>query len=156
MDKPEGIAGLEAVGIGEAGTGAGPAGVDGVLGTGFGGCGVAAAVVEGFVSRAGFLQTLDENPNAGTAAGGDEARGAYLSRDASARLASKESSRTGSLAGSRGGSLGTSRRPSLALKGSVTTDERREYESTGGPRRSDADGWCAECGVDGPVGVPGM
>jgi len=89
------------------------------------GLGVAAAAVLGFTSRVGFLQTLD--PKAGTAAGGDEARGAYLSLDASARLANKRSSLPGS------------RRESLAADGSMAIDERREYESTWGPSRSAGD-----------------
>lgn len=79
----------------------------------------------GRTSSVGFLQTLD--PKAGTAAGGDEARGAYLSLDASARLANKRSSLPGS------------RRESLAADGSMATDERREYESTWDPRRSAGD-----------------
>lgn len=90
--------------------------------TDFGG---GAAAVLGFTSSVGFLQTLD--PKAGTAAGGDEARGAYLSLDASARLANKRSSLPGS------------RRESLAADGSIATDERREYESTWGPNRSAGD-----------------
>lgn len=89
------------------------------------GLGIAAATVLGFTSSVGFLQTLD--PKAGTAAGGDEARGAYLSLDASARLANKRSSLPGS------------RRESLAADGSMATDERREYESTWGPSRSAGD-----------------
>lgn len=74
-----------------------------------------ATAVFGFTSRVGFLQTLD--PKAGTAAGGDEGRGAYLSLEASARLANKRSSFPGS------------RRESLLVNGSTATEERREYES---------------------------
>lgn len=74
-----------------------------------------ATAVFGFTSRVGFLQTLD--PKAGTAAGGDEGRGAYLSLEASARLANKRSSFPGS------------RRESLLVNGSMATEERREYES---------------------------
>jgi hypothetical protein len=74
-----------------------------------------AAAIFGFTSGVGFLQSLD--PNAGTAAGGDEGRGAYLSLDASARLANKRSSFPGS------------RRESLLVDGSTATEERREYES---------------------------
>ena len=66
----------------------------------------------GFASSAGFLQTL-ENPKAGMAAGGDEARGAYRSLDASARLAKRSF-------------LSDSLRASFALRGSVAIDERRE------------------------------
>lgn len=69
----------------------------------------------GFASSVGFLQTLE--PKAGTAAGGEEARGAYLSLDASARLASSKSSLPGS------------RRESLAADGSIAIEERREYKS---------------------------
>jgi hypothetical protein len=83
---PEDTPTLGAVGItgaiGGADSGAGTTGTEGVAETGFGTC--TAAV--GFASKAGFLHTL-ENPNAGTAAGGDEARGAYLSLEASARIA---------------------------------------------------------------------
>jgi len=77
--------------------------------------GEGATAVFGFTSSVGFLQTLD--PNAGTAAGGDEGRGAYLSLEASARLANKRSSFPGS------------RRESLLVNGSMATEERREYES---------------------------
>lgn len=66
----------------------------------------------GFASSAGFLQTL-ENPKAGTAAGGDEARGAYLSLENSARLAMRSF-------------RSDSRRASFALNGSVAMDERLE------------------------------
>jgi hypothetical protein len=93
------------------------------------------------VSGIGALQTLDP-PNAGIEAGGDEARGAYLSLDASARLASKASSLPGS------------RRASFADMGSIARDERLGYESTWGPSRSDGDAWWDEWGVS-PVGVPG-
>jgi hypothetical protein len=96
--------------------------------------------VEDFASSAGALQTLD--PKAGTAAGGDEARGAYLSLDASARLA-----RRASLARSFPASR-------LAADGSTASDERREYKSACDPSRSDGDAWWAEWEV-GPVGVPG-
>jgi hypothetical protein len=89
---------------------------------GFGG-GIMAAL--GLTSSAGALQTLD--PKAGTAAGGDEGRGAYLSLEASARLASKASSFPGS------------RRESLVADGSIASEGRREYESTCGPGRSDGD-----------------
>lgn len=90
------------------------------------GLGVGTAAGLGFTSSVRFLQSLD--PKAGTAAGGDEARGAYLSLDASARLAKRRSSLPGS------------RRGSLAADGSMATDERREYESTWGPSRSAGDG----------------
>ena len=73
-----------------------------------------ATAVFGFTSRVGFLQI---DPKAGTAAGGDEGRGAYLSLEASARLANKRSSFPGS------------RRESLLVDGSMATEERREYES---------------------------
>ena len=49
----------------------------------------------GFASRMGALHTLDP-PKAGIEAGGDDARGAYLSLDASARLANIASSLPGS------------------------------------------------------------
>ena len=84
-----------------------------------------AAVVLGLASSAELLQTLD--PKAGTAAGGDEARGAYLSLDASARLANRRSSFPGS------------RRESLTLDESMAVEGRREYESTCGPNRSAGD-----------------
>lgn len=85
-------------------------------------------VVLGLLSSVvfGFLQTLDP-PNAGMEAGGDEARGAYLSLDASARLANRRSSLPGS------------RRESLALAGSMAMDDRLGYESTWGPNRSAGD-----------------
>jgi hypothetical protein len=67
----------------------------------------------GLASVIGALQTLDP-PKAGMEAGGDEARGAYLSRDASARLASRASSFPGS------------RRGSLADMGSSAREERLE------------------------------
>lgn len=91
------------------GGGAGAAGVGTLDGSTLGG-GATAAL--GFTSEVGFLQTLD--PKAGTAAGGDEARGAYLSLDASARLANRRSSLPGS------------RRESLTTDGSIAIDERRE------------------------------
>ena len=103
-------AGVETVGAGTIGT----ADFGGGIGT-----------VLGLTSSAGALQTLD--PKAGTAAGGDEARGAYLSLDASARLANKASSFPRSL------------RESFAADGSMASDERREYMSVCGPRRSDGD-----------------
>lgn len=100
------------------------------------------AIVAVFVlfSRAGALHTLE--PKAGTAAGGDEGRGAYRSLDASARLARSASSFPGS------------RRRSLDIDGSMAMDCRREYESTWGPARSEGEAWCEAWGV-GPVGVPG-
>ena len=124
---------MEAAGaVGGAGAGAG------AVWEGLGGATGAALCL---VSSIGALQTLDP-PNAGIEAGGDEARGAYLSLDASARLASKASSLPGS------------RRASFADMGSITRDERLEYESTWRPSRSDGDAWWDEWGV-GPVGVPG-
>ena len=72
------------------------------------------------------LQTFDP-PKAGIEAGGDEARGAYLSLDASARLAKRASSLPGS------------RRGSLEDWGSMTRDDRREYVSTWEPSRSDGE-----------------
>ena len=123
---PEGTPTLGAVGttgaVGAADIGAGTTGIEGVAGTGLGTC----AATVGFTSKAGFLHTL-ENPNAGTAAGGDEARGAYLSLEASARI-------------NRRLFCSDSRRASFALKGSTTIEERREYVSVGGPNRSPADG----------------
>jgi hypothetical protein len=78
--SPAGMFGLEvrgAVGAGVAGAtvaGATTVGAtDGGAATaGLGGCG---AGVD-FASRAGFLHTFDEKPKAGTAAGGEEGRGA--------------------------------------------------------------------------------
>lgn len=110
MDRPEGIAGLgtvEAMGVTAAGAGADP---EGVGATAF--CAWAWAVGAGFASRAGFLQTL-ENPKAGTAAGGEEARGAYLSFENSARLAIRSF-------------RSDSRLASFELSGSVAIEERRE------------------------------
>ena len=116
-------AGAEEMAEGGATTwGTGVAGAGLLAWTGLGG----GAAVLGFTSSVGFLQTLD--PKAGTAAGGDEARGAYLSLDASARLANRRSSLPGS------------RRESLAADGSVATEERRGYESSWGPSRSAGDG----------------
>lgn len=104
------VAGAAGIAEGCAVTGGtGAAGAETLDGTTFEG-GTAAAL--GFTSSVGFLQTLD--PKAGTAAGGDEARGAYLSLDASARLANRRSSLPGS------------RRESLAAEGSMAMDERRE------------------------------
>jgi hypothetical protein len=132
--RPEGTLVLGAVGtIGVAalaGTGVGTVGVEGTDAMGFdggggSGCGGGAVTVLDLISSAGALQTLD--PKAGTAAGGDEARGAYLSLEASARLASKASSFPGS------------RRESLAANGSMASEGRRGYESTCGPGRSDGD-----------------
>lgn len=116
--------GARAVGTGVTGGGAstGATGTEGAGGAGFGGC---ATTTLGLTSGTGALQTLD--PKAGMEAGGDEARGAYLSLDASARLAKSASSLPGS-------------RRSLADRGSTARDERREYESTWGPSRSDGDG----------------
>lgn len=114
----------------EAGAGAtvadgGGAGADGAVGaetvgaaTGFWTCAGGA----GLASRAGFLHTL-ENPNAGTDAGGDEARGPYRSLLISARLAIKSF-------------WSDSRRASFALNGAAATEVRREYVSPGGPGRS--------------------
>jgi hypothetical protein len=123
--RPDGTLALGAVGIMGAGltkTGAGTAGTVGAGTTGFGG-GTAAG--PGLTSSAGALQTLD--PKAGTAAGGDEGRGAYLSLDASARLASNPSS------------FPRSRRGSLADDGSMASEGRREYESACDPGLSDGD-----------------
>ena len=110
-------------------TGAGLAVCTGLRGGNGGGgaaaAAAAAAAVLGFPSSAVFLQSLD--PKAGTAAGGDEARGAYLSLDASARLANRRSSFPGS------------RRESLTPDESTAVDGRREYESTCGPNRSAGD-----------------
>jgi hypothetical protein len=126
-ERPEGTLALGAVGTTVdvlTGTGGGTAGGGGGATTaGFGG-GTLTAVLD-LTSSAGALQTLD--PKAGTAAGGDEGRGAYLSLDASARLANKASSFPGS------------RRESLLADGSMAREGRREYESTCGPGRSDGD-----------------
>jgi hypothetical protein len=112
-----------------AGTALGATGVDGIAAAGLdarggAGAGGGAGAVLDFTSSAGFFQTLD--PKAGTAAGGDEGRGAYLSLEASARLASKASSFPGSLR-------------SLADDGSTASEGRREYESNCGPERSNGD-----------------
>lgn len=136
VDRPAGMLGLGALGA-DGGAGVGTTVL--VADTGGAGLKECAGAVD-FASKAGFLHTLD--PNAGTAAGGEDARGAYLSLEASARLAIKSF-------------LSDSRRASFALSGSVATEERREYESSGAPNRSPV-GWCAEWGVEGPVGVPGM
>jgi hypothetical protein len=70
--SPEETLVFRAVGaVGAAGTAVDGAGGGAVI-AGFGGCGA----VVGFASSAGFRHTLDENPKAGTAAGGDDARGA--------------------------------------------------------------------------------
>ena len=76
--SPAGMFGFGVVGAGGAGgagaaegTTAGVAG-GGAVTAGFGGC----AAVADFASSAGFRHTFDEKPKAGTAAGGDEARGA--------------------------------------------------------------------------------
>jgi hypothetical protein len=107
------------------GAGAETTGVVGTTGVGFeAATGGGAGAALGLISSAGFFQTLE--PKAGTAAGGDEGRGAYLSLDASARLASKASSLPGSLR-------------SLADDGSTASEGRREYESIGGPERSDGE-----------------
>jgi hypothetical protein len=111
------------IGVVLAAAGVCTVGVDGVTTVGFGG-GTIGAVLD-LTSSAGALQTLD--PKAGTAAGGDEGRGAYLSLDASARLASKASS------------FPRSRRESLAEEGSTAREGRLEYESTCGPDLSDGD-----------------
>ena len=106
VDRPDGMTGLGAEGTGGMVEGVGAAAVTEAVGiVGFG-------ATVGFASSAGFLQTF-ENPKAGIAAGGDEARGAYLSLEASARLANRSF-------------RSDSRRASLALKGSVAMDERRE------------------------------
>jgi hypothetical protein len=111
--RPDGTLAFGAVGT--TGAALTVTGAETVAGEGAGttdlGCG--AAAVLGLASGAGALQTL--YPKAGTAAGGDEARGAYLSLDASARLASKASSFPGSR---------------LAADGSMASEARREYEST--------------------------
>jgi hypothetical protein len=123
--SPDGTLGLLAAGATEAvaaGTTGGACGVEGAAIAGFDGVTVGAG---SFGSGAGALQTLD--PKAGTAAGGEDGRGAYLSRDASARLASKASSLPGS------------RRDSFAADDSTATDGRREYDSTCEPARSDGD-----------------
>lgn len=119
--RPEGMLVLGAVGtMGFATELVGVTGATGVEGTKpVGGAGLAGGtvvVVLGLASDIGALQTLDP-PKAGIEAGGDEARGAYLSLEASARLASRASSLPGSLRGS------------LADRGSIARDERREYES---------------------------
>jgi hypothetical protein len=114
-----------AIGVALVALGVCTVGADGATTVDFGG-GTIGAVLD-FTSNAGALQTLD--PKAGTAAGGDEGRGAYLSLDASARLASKASSFPGS------------RRESLADEGSTAREGRREYESTCGPDLSDGDAW---------------
>lgn len=123
--SPDGTLGLLAAGVTEdvvVDTTGGASGVEGAAIAGFDGVTVGAG---GFGSRAGALQTLD--PKAGTAAGGEDGRGAYLSRDASARLASKASSFPGS------------RRESFAADDSTAIDGRREYDSACGPDRSDGD-----------------
>ena len=97
-------------------------GVTGGAGATTGVFGGGAAVVLGLASGTGALHTLD--PKAGTAAGGEEGRGAYLSLEASARLASRASSFR-----------------SFAEAGSIATEERREYKSTCGPARSDGETW---------------
>jgi hypothetical protein len=104
-------------------TGVGAVGVGGAITASFGGA--TTGTVLGLTSNAGALQTLD--PKAGTAAGGDEGRGAYLSLDASARLANKASS------------FPRSRRESLAVDGSTAREGRREYESICGPDLSEGD-----------------
>jgi hypothetical protein len=116
--------GFEVVGIVGAALTGGRAWLTEVVDTGTTGLGGTTTVLL-LASSAGALQTLD--PKAGTAAGGDEARGAYLSLDASARLARRASSFPGS------------RRSSFAAMGSIASEERREYESTCGPSRSDGD-----------------
>jgi hypothetical protein len=123
--RPDGALALGAVGIIGVGSAKTGAGAVGTVGTGTVGFGDGAGTVVVLTSSVGALQTLD--PKAGTAAGGDEGRGAYLSLDASARLASKASSFPGS------------RRESLAGDGSIASEGRREYESTCGPGRSDGE-----------------
>lgn len=144
--RPEGMFVLGAVGTMEFETEGvdvtGMTGIEDGSGVGCVGFGGGAGLAFDLVSAIGALQTL-EPPKAGMEAGGDEARGAYLSLDASARLANKASSLPGSLRGS------------LADSGSIARDERREYESAWGPSRSDGDAWWDEWGV-GPVGVPGI
>jgi hypothetical protein len=98
-----GTTGVVLTGVGTGATGGGGA-TTGVFG------GSTAAVL-GLASGTGALHTLD--PKAGTAAGGEEGRGAYLSLEASARLASRASSLPGSLR-------------SFAEAGSTATEERRE------------------------------
>lgn len=113
--RPDGTLGLAAAGAAGVvltGTTAGACEVEGAITAGFDGV---AAVAGGLVSGAGALQTLD--PNAGTAAGGEDGRGAYLSLEASARLAIKASSLPGS------------RRDSFGVDDSTATDGRREYSS---------------------------
>ena len=114
VERPGGMFAFGAVGM--TGVAAGGGGAEGVVGTGGTVFAGGAVVVFGLASGTGALQTLD--PKAGIEAGGDEGRGAYLSLDASARLARRASS----LAGSRRGSL--------VDRGSTATDDRREYEST--------------------------
>jgi hypothetical protein len=120
VERPGGIAAFGAVGITVAFTGVtGVAGVTepagALLGAGVGGAGFDGAIgaALGLLSETGALQTLDP-PKAGIEAGGDEARGAYLSLDASARLARRASSFPGS------------RRGSLAERGSIAREDRLE------------------------------
>jgi hypothetical protein len=86
----------------------------------------AAGATFGLLSATGALHTL-EPPKAGMEAGGEDARGAYLSLDASARLANKASSLPGS------------RRVSLVDSGSIAREGRLGYESPCGPNLSDGD-----------------
>jgi hypothetical protein len=126
-ERPAGTLALGAVGTTDVvltGTGGGTVGVGGGATTAGFGSGTLTVVLD-LTSSAGALQTLE--PNAGTAAGGEEGRGAYLSLDASARLANRASSFPGS------------RRGSLAADGSTAREGRREYESSCGPDRSDGD-----------------
>jgi len=132
IERPDGIVDLGAVGT--VGVFIGVTGVVEVVGAtleagvdwiwaGFVG---ATGTALGLLSGMGALQTLDP-PKAGMEAGGDEARGAYLSLDASARLASRASSLPGSL------------RTSLAESGSIASEDRLEYESPCGPSLSEGD-----------------
>jgi hypothetical protein len=70
IDNPAGTLDFGAAVVAGVVTGANDPGAEGAACTGFGSCNA----VVGFASRSGFLQTLE--PKAGTAAGGDEARGA--------------------------------------------------------------------------------
>ena len=112
------VVAVDAGGAGAAGAAGGAGGaVDGVAdGTDCAGLAAATEAGLGLASRTGALQTCDP-PKAGIDAGGDEARGAYRSLDASARLASMASSLPGS------------RRGSLVDRGSTAMDVRRGYVS---------------------------
>lgn len=123
--RPDEMLALGAVGT----TGVVLAGIEidttGADATGTTGFGSGADTVLALTSGTGALQTLE--PNAGTAAGGEDGRGAYRSRDASARLARRGSSFPGSL------------RESLPVTESIATEGRREYKSACDPKRSDGD-----------------